>query len=196
MSRWLVGSSSSSRSGAPASARPSDARVSSPPENVASGRSRSSSSRNPRPCSVASARSRQRVAAGVLEPGLRLGVAAERRLVVSAVGHLLLERDKLRLDGHQLRRAREHVVAQRHAALARRTLVVQRDLGALGQHQLAEIDRGLAGEHPQQRRLAGAVAARQRHPVAALELERDAPQQRLARDVLAQVGCDDDGHRS
>ena len=39
MSRWLVGSSSSSRSGSPASARASDARVSSPPENVgASGR--------------------------------------------------------------------------------------------------------------------------------------------------------------
>ena len=31
----------------------------------------------------------------------------------------------------------------------------------------------LAGEHPQQGRLAAAVAARERHPVAALELERD-----------------------
>ena len=36
MSRWFVGSSSSSRSGSPASARASDARVSSPPENVES----------------------------------------------------------------------------------------------------------------------------------------------------------------
>ena len=34
MSRWLVGSSRSSRSGSPASARASDPRVSSPPENV------------------------------------------------------------------------------------------------------------------------------------------------------------------
>ena len=34
MSRWLVGSSSSSRSGSPASARANEARVSSPPEKV------------------------------------------------------------------------------------------------------------------------------------------------------------------
>ena len=46
MSRWFVGSSSSSRSGSPASARASDARVSSPPENVFSERSRLSSSRS------------------------------------------------------------------------------------------------------------------------------------------------------
>ena len=71
---------------------------------------------------------------------------------------------------------------------------MQRDLVALGEHQLAEVDRRLAGEHPQQRRLAGAVAARQRHPVAALELERDPAQQRLARDVLAEVRCDHDRH--
>ena len=58
MSRWLVGSSSSSRSGSPASARASEARVSSPPENVASERSRSPS-RKPRPCSVALMPSRQ-----------------------------------------------------------------------------------------------------------------------------------------
>ena len=43
MSRWLVGSSSSSRSGLVASARASEARVSSPPEKVARPRSRSSS---------------------------------------------------------------------------------------------------------------------------------------------------------
>ncbi len=54
---------------------------------------------------------------------------------------------------------------------------------------------GLAREHPQQRRLAGAVAPRDRHPFAALELERDAAQQRLPGDVLVQVGCDQQGHR-
>ncbi len=42
MSRWLVGSSSSRRSGSPVSARASEARVSSPPEKVESLRSRSS----------------------------------------------------------------------------------------------------------------------------------------------------------
>ena len=92
MSRWLVGSSSSSRSGAPASARPSEARVSSPPENVSSDRSRSARiaeaeavQRGQRPFAPA-------VAAGVLQPGLRLGVAPQRGLVVGAAGHRLLER--------------------------------------------------------------------------------------------------------
>ena len=134
------------------------------------------------------------VPAGVLEPGLRLGVAAERGVVVGALCHRLLERRELLLDRDQLARARQHVLAEAEVALARRALVVERDLGVLGQHQLAEVDRRLAGQHPEQRRLAGAVAPGQRHPVAALELERDAAQQRLAGDVLAQVGCDDYGH--
>ena len=50
-SRWFVGSSSSSRSGSPASARASEARVSSPPENVVE-----------RPVEVARRRSRGRAA--------------------------------------------------------------------------------------------------------------------------------------
>ena len=77
MSRWLVGSSSSSRSGSPASARASDARVSSPPENV---------SRRAVEVLVAEAEAVQRrvdalapvVAAGVLEPRLRGRVGLER----------------------------------------------------------------------------------------------------------------------
>ena len=85
MSRWLVGSSSSSRSGSPASARASDARVSSPPENVRRLRSRASS-RKPSPCRVALTASRQ-LAAGVLQPGLSRGVRVERRGVRRAVGH-------------------------------------------------------------------------------------------------------------
>ncbi len=58
MSRWLVGSSRSSRSGSPASARASDARVSSPPEKVSRLRSRSLS-RKPSPCRVELMPSRQ-----------------------------------------------------------------------------------------------------------------------------------------
>ena len=56
-SRWFVGSSSSSRSGSEERARASEARVSSPPENVSSGRSRSASA-NPRPRTIDAARSR------------------------------------------------------------------------------------------------------------------------------------------
>ena len=34
----------------------------------------------------------------------------------------------------------------------------------------------------------------EREPVAALDLERDAVEERLAGELLAQVGCDHDGH--
>ena len=79
-------------------------------------------------------------------------------------------------------------------ALARRALVVQRDARALLEGELAAVDRRLAREHPQQRRLARAVAPGDGQPVAALELERDAAEQRLAGDVLAEVGGDEHGH--
>ena len=91
MSRWLVGSSSSSRSGSPASARASEARVSSPPEKVDSVRSS---------CSVGEAEPVQGPeravapvpAARVLEPPLRARVPVEQRAVVRPLGHLALER--------------------------------------------------------------------------------------------------------
>ena len=99
-SRWFVGSSRSSRSGSPPSARASEARVSSPPEKVRSGRSRSlvgeAEPAHDRGRAVAPA-----VAAGVLEARLRLGVAVERRLVVRAAGHRLLERAQLVLDARR-----------------------------------------------------------------------------------------------
>ena len=196
MSRWLVGSSSSSRSGSPASARASEARVSSPPENVREravevarrgSRARAASRRSP----LAPV-----VAAGVLEP--RLGGRRSASSVASSVRAARPSPARARPARASIASsslaAGEHVVAQGQLALARRALVVQRDPRALREHELAAVDRGLAGEHPQQRRLARAVAPGQRHPVAALELERDAAQQRLARHVLGEVGCDHDGH--
>ncbi len=134
------------------------------------------------------------VAAGVLQTRLRLGVVAECGLVVGALRHRLLERGELLLDRNQLTGATQDVLAQGEIEIARRPLVVERDLDVLGQHELAEVGRGLAGQHPQQGGLARAVAAGQGHPVAALELERDAAQQRLARDVLAEIRCDYYGH--
>ena len=195
MSRWLVGSSSSSRSGhagqraaqrgagqlaaGERAQRAVEIGVVAEAEAVQGGQ---------RPLAPA-------VAAGMLEPGLGLGVAVERRLVVGPAGHRGLELASSLLDRHQLPGAGEDVVPERDVALARGALVVEGDLGPLGQHELALVDRGLPGQHPQQRRLAGAVAAGQGHPVAALELERDAAQQRLPGHVLAEVGCDHDGHR-
>ncbi len=83
--------------------------------------------------------------------------------------------------------AGQEILAQRERALARRALVVQRDTGVLCERELATVDLCLAGEHPQQRRLAGAVAPGNRQPLAPLELERDAAQQRRSGDVLGEV---------
>ena len=113
---------------------------------------------------------------------------------VAPVGHRRLELGQPLLEREQLRGAAEDVVAQRQVALARRALVVQRDPRALGEHELAAVDRGLPREHPQQRRLARAVAPGQRQALAALEPERHAAQERLAHHVLGEIGGDDDGH--
>ncbi len=91
------------------------------------------------------------VAAVVLEALLSGAIGAERCVVARAAGHLVLEPLELALDSHHLRRAREHVVAQGQAALARRTLIVQRDLRPLLQARAA---RG----RPWRRRPASAAA--------------------------------------
>ena len=107
-----------------------------------------------------------------------------------AVRHRLLEPPQLLLDRDEVGRAREHVLAQRQPPLARRALVVERDPRALRERELAALERRLADEHPQQRRLAGAVRAREREAVASAQRERDAVEERVARELLAQPRCD------
>ena len=133
-------------------------------------------------------------AARVLEPRLRLAVAAHRRVVVGAARHRLLELAQLLLDPHQVGGSRERVLPQREAAVARRALVVQRDARALLERDLAALDRRLADDRAQQRRLAGAVLARESEPLAAVDRERDPVEERVAGELLAEVGCDQDGH--
>ena len=70
------------------------------------------------------------VAARVLEPRLRVGVPRERRLVVVARGHCLLERPQLLLERDPVRGAGEHVLPQCQPLLERRALVVERDARA------------------------------------------------------------------
>ena len=154
-----MGSSSSSRSGCPASARASEARVSSPPEKDSRPRSRSASVK-PRPRRTLVSVVAPAVAARVLEPSLRLAVAAERLGSVVARGHRLLEAAELLLGGDEVGRARERVLPQRVAAQPGRALVVQRDTRALLPGQLSALQLHLADERPQQRRLPGAVRAR------------------------------------
>ena len=106
----------------------------------------------------------------MLEPSLRFGVAAQRLRRRGLRRHRLLEPAQLLLDRDEIGRAREGVVAQRQAALARRALVVQGDARALLERELAAVDRRSPHERPQERRLARAVRAGEREPVAALDL--------------------------
>ena len=134
------------------------------------------------------------VAAGMLEPRLRLGIAVERRLVVRAAGHRLLEPRELLLRRDEVARAGEDVLAQRQFLLERRPLVVQRDARPLLERELAAVLLRLAREDPQQRRLAGAVRPGERNAVAPLDGERDAVEEDVPRELLAEVRCDDDCH--
>ena len=80
----------------------------------------------------------------------------------------------------------EHVLAQRARAQRGRPLVVKRDPRSLLQRELAAVDRDLACQLAQQRRLAGAVRPREREPVLALDLERHAVEQDFAGMLLAE----------
>ena len=71
---------------------------------------------------------------------------------------------------------------------------MERDAGALLEHELAAVDRALPGEHAQQGGLAGAVATRERHAIAPLELEGHAAEQGSPRHVLVQRRCDHNRH--
>ena len=111
-----------------------------------------------------------------------------------ACGHRLLESPQLTLDRNEVGGAGEDVLAQRQPALQRRALVVERDARALGERELAAVDLGLAGEHAQEGRLAGAVGTAERDTLATLHLERDAVEEDAPGELLAQVRCDHDGH--
>ena len=134
------------------------------------------------------------VPARVLEPSLRSRVARKRLLPVVAGRHRRLQPPELLLEVDQVARARERVLAQRQAEIERRPLVVQRDPRSLVEDDLPRVVAGLAGEHPQQRRLARAVRAGQRQALAPLDLERDVVEEEPARELLAQLGSDHDGH--
>ena len=112
--------------------------------------------------------------------------------VVVARGHRLLQRAQLLLGLDQVARAGERVLAQRQPAVERRPLVVEGDSRALGEGELAAVDLAFADEHPQQRRLAGAVRAGEREPLAPLDRERDALEEQRPGELLAQVGTGDD----
>ena len=160
-----------------------------------SGRS-SSSSPKPRPRSAASIAVAPAIAAGVLEPRLGVGVGGERRLVGVAVGHPRLERARARASiSRDPVEARRSTYSRSVASARGGRWSCSATRTPLPSAIVPGVEPGLAGEHPQQGRLAAAVAAGERHPLAAVELERDVGEQRPPADVLGQPGGRDDGHR-
>ena len=135
------------------------------------------------------------VAAAVLEPLLGGGVGVQRLLAGFAGRHRRLQPLQLRLGLEHLGAAGEDVLAERDLGFARRALVVQGDPGAALQDEAAGVRGELARQHAQQGRLAGAVAAGERHPLARLELEGDVFEQQLAAHVDVEGGCGRDCHR-
>jgi hypothetical protein len=121
----------------------------------------------------------------VLEPGLCVGVGAKRRLRSVPLRHPRLEALQLGFDLEDPVEAGGDVLAQSRV-VAGRALVVKGDPSATLEGDRARVEAGFAGDDSQQRRLAAAVAARERHPVAALELERDVAEESAGADVLRQ----------
>src|SRR5581483_953643 len=114
------------------------------------------------------------VAARMLEARLGGGVPVERRLVVDAAGHRLLQLSELGLERDEVARPGEDVLAQRELLVERRPLVVEGDAGALLEGQLPSMLVRLAGEDAEERRLPGPVRAGKSHAVAPLDAEGDA----------------------
>ena len=133
-------------------------------------------------------------AAGMLEPRLRLAVALQRRLVVRAGWPSPARAREAPPRSGRGGGPRDRVLTQRQAAVARRALIVERDAGALLQRDLAALDRRLADDRPQQRRLAGAVLARERKPLPPVDRERDPVEEGISGELLAEIRCDQDGH--
>ena len=146
--------------------------MSSPPENVSSGRSSAASSK-PSPRSVAAARSRQdqppacSSRPGPPRTGAAWRVSDPRRPWLPRASQLVLERYEAGGGG-------ERVLAQGQAAVARRSLVVERDAGVFGECKLTALERGLADDRSQEGRLARSIRAGQRQAVAATHGEGDA----------------------
>jgi hypothetical protein len=135
-----------------------------------------------------------RVAAGMLEPLLCPGVGGKRHRVVSTGRHRLLEAAEVGFHRQRLPRAADHVGLQAEIPVERGSLVVESHTRALGERELTPVPGCLAGQHPQERRLAGAVRAEQGETVTTGDRERDVAEQSVAGELLAQVRCDHDRH--
>ena len=120
------------------------------------------------------------VAAGQFELLLGRGVGAHRLVVMLAGRHGSFEAFQFPLGRDHVGAARVDVFLKGKPLVARWTLVVKCDPGALLKTEGSRVVFGFAGQNPQQGRLPGPVAARKRHAVTAHELEGDLGEERIA----------------
>ncbi len=135
------------------------------------------------------------VAARVLEPCLGGGVPAHRPPVVRAACHLGLELAQLRLERDQVGRSRRG----RTRAAAARSSPAGAGRGARPARPFSQASSPPSSEtSPVSARssvvLPGAVRPGEREPVAPLDLERHPVEQGRPRELLAEIGCDQDRH--
>jgi signal transduction histidine kinase len=71
---------------------------------------------------------------------------------------------------------------------------VERDARVLGERELAALERRLAHDRTEERRLACAVRAREREPITSTQAKRDPVEEGIARELLAEARRDDHGH--
>ena len=178
---------------APARARRASARR----RRRSRGRGRGPRRRSPSPRSTDGGVVAPAVAAGVLEPGLRLAVAAERLGRVVAARHRLLEPAQLALGVDQVGRAREGVLAQREAAeraaAAGRAAPRARPSPRRARRPRARSRRSARGAASSCRRRSGrrARAGRARSTLNETPSKSGSPE-----NSLRSAGCDQDCHGS
>ena len=178
-SRWLVGSSSSSTSGTATSACASATRFFVPPD------------RSPMRARAVEVELRQgRLDALLPVPGVERLDAGLQRVEVDAFGMLLVALAHVARLGDAFADRVEHARRRVEHRLLRHVA----DAQALGQLQQAVVELLEAGDDLQQRRLAGAVAADEAEPLAGLERERRAVEQRDVAVREMGVGDGEDGH--
>ena len=191
MSRWFVGSSISSTSGSPSSTRAIATRIFQPPDSAPTSPSIRSSS-NPRPCRISRVRALERVAAEVLVFLLHFAEAREDRVHLVGprrIAHRVLEMLRARGAG---RRARPlPAIASSSTDRPGHLLDVLAEVAdrqLLRDRHVAFVGRFFAGDHAEQRRLAGAVRADEADFLAGIELERGVDEENLAAVLLADFG--------
>ncbi len=166
MSRWLVGSSSSSRSGSETSALPSSVRRRQPPDSSPQRRSAGSDSRDTTISTFCSSRQPSRSSSwccsaprrssadgvsGLGDSHRRLVVLGDERAELAETGRDLVEHGAIAGAGH--------------------VLVEPRRPGGRARARSCPRPAAFAGDDPQQARLAGAVAADERDALAGLDAQ-------------------------